>query len=202
MARSMPSWESLQDLIAGQVVLPGSPAYQKLSKPFNARFHDVRPQAVVLCATPQDVTETISFARRHGMECAPRSGGHCFAGRSVTRGLVIDVTPMGSVSVSGGVATVDAGARLGAVYESLQQQGLAIPAGTCRQPLPGETITAPVAHLVRGVDPNFPDSDLEDWAHASSGSNHDRLVRVTARYDPGNLFCFHQSLPTTSRLAP
>ena len=28
--------------------------------PFNARFHDVRPQAIVLCATPQDVAETIS----------------------------------------------------------------------------------------------------------------------------------------------
>jgi FAD/FMN-containing dehydrogenase len=53
------------------------------------------------------------------------------AGRSVSRGVVIDVTPMGSVSVSGGVATVGAGARLGGVYESLQQQGLAIPAGTC-----------------------------------------------------------------------
>jgi FAD/FMN-containing dehydrogenase len=113
------------------VVLPGSPAYQELPKPFNARFHDVRPQAVVLCATAQDVSETISFAGRHGLACATRSGGHCFAGRSATRGLVVDVTPMRSVSVTGGVATVGAGARLGAVYDSLQEHGLAIPAGTC-----------------------------------------------------------------------
>jgi FAD/FMN-containing dehydrogenase len=49
----------------------------------------------------------------------------------VTRGLVIDVTPMASVSVSGGLAAVGAGARLGAVYQSLQAHGLAIPAGTC-----------------------------------------------------------------------
>jgi FAD/FMN-containing dehydrogenase len=70
---------------------------------------------------PQDVAETISFARRHGLACATRSGGHCFARRSVIRGLVIDVKPMASVSVSGDVATVGAGARLGEVYESLQQ---------------------------------------------------------------------------------
>jgi len=35
-------------VIAGEVVLPGSPAYGKLPKPFNARFHDVRPQAAGL----------------------------------------------------------------------------------------------------------------------------------------------------------
>ena len=131
MTRSIPSWQTLQGGIAGEVVLPGSPAYQELPKPFNARFQDVRPQAVVRCATPQDVAETISFARRHGLACATRSGGHCFAGCSVTRGLVIDVTPMRSISVAGGVAAVGAGARLGAVYESLEQEGLAIPAGTC-----------------------------------------------------------------------
>jgi FAD/FMN-containing dehydrogenase len=131
MARPMPSWEALQGGIAGEVILPDSPAYQELPKPFNARFHAVRPQAVVLSATPQDVAETVSFVERHGLECATRSGGHCFAGRSVSRGVVIDVTPMGSVSVSGGVATVGAGARLGAVYESLQEHDLAIPAGTC-----------------------------------------------------------------------
>jgi FAD/FMN-containing dehydrogenase len=131
MARSMPSWQALQEVIAGAVVLPGSAAYQELPEPFNARFHEVGPQAVVLCATPQDVAETIAFAGRHGLECATRSGGHCFAGRSVSRGLVIDVTPMWSVSVAGGVATVGAGARLDAVYQSLQAHGLAIPAGTC-----------------------------------------------------------------------
>jgi FAD/FMN-containing dehydrogenase len=131
MTGSLPSWQALQGGIAGEVVLPGSPADQELPAPFNARFHDVRPRAIVLCATPEDVAETISFARRHGLACAPRSGGHCFAGRSATRGLVIDVTPMGSVSVSGDLAVVGAGARLGAVYEALQEHQLTIPAGTC-----------------------------------------------------------------------
>jgi hypothetical protein len=41
---------------------------------------------------------------------------------------------------------------------------------------------------------NFPDPDLEDWAHAYHGTNYDRLVRVKARYDPGGFFRFRQSL--------
>jgi FAD/FMN-containing dehydrogenase len=126
-----PRWAALQASIAGDVVLPGSPAYDRVSAPFNARFDHVRPQAIVRCATPEDVAETMSFLARHRLESAARSGGHCFAGRSSSRGVVIDVTPMDSVSVSGGMATVGAGARLGAVYDALQQHGLAIPAGTC-----------------------------------------------------------------------
>jgi FAD/FMN-containing dehydrogenase len=128
---STPSWQALQEGIAGEVVLPGSPAFAALPKPFNARFHHLRPQAIVLCATPQDVAETIWFAGRHGLACATRSGGHCLADHSTSRGLVIDVTPMASVSVADGLATVGAGARLGAVYDALQPHGLAIPAGTC-----------------------------------------------------------------------
>jgi FAD/FMN-containing dehydrogenase len=127
----MSNWESLESLIEGDVALPGSPAYEASRRPFNARFRGVLPSAVVSCATPQDVSEAISFARRHGIETAARSGGHSFAGHSSTRGIVIDVTPMRSVSVSGGIATVGAGARLGEVYEALQDDGLAIPAGTC-----------------------------------------------------------------------
>jgi FAD/FMN-containing dehydrogenase len=124
-------WATLQGAIDGQVALPGSPVYERAHKPFNARFHELRPKAIVLCATPQDVSEAISFLRRHGLEHATRSGGHCFAGHSSTPGVIIDVTPMDSVSVSGDLATVGAGARLGELYEALQQHDLTIPAGTC-----------------------------------------------------------------------
>jgi hypothetical protein len=46
-----------------------------------------------------------------------------------------------------------------------------------------------------GVYPNFPDPDLQDWAHAYYGTNYDRLRRVKAAYDPDGFFRFHQSLP-------
>lgn len=124
-----PDWSVLQGAVSGDVVLPGSPEYDSARKPAIARFDDVRPQAIVLCQTPADVSETISFARRSGLRTATRSGGHCFAGRSSTEGIVIDVSPMRSVSVSGSVATVGAGARLGEVYDALAEHGLTIPAG-------------------------------------------------------------------------
>jgi FAD/FMN-containing dehydrogenase len=45
------------------------------------------------------------------------------------------------------------------------------------------------------VYPNFPDPDLQDWAHAYYGTNCDRLRRVKAAYDPDGCFRFNQSLP-------
>jgi FAD/FMN-containing dehydrogenase len=122
-------WGALQAAIAGDVVLPGSDGYERVRKPAIARFDHLRPQAVVLCAAPEDVAETISVARRSGVPIAVRSGGHCFAGRSSTRGVVIDVSPMRSVTVADGVATVGAGARLGDVYDSLDERGLTLVAG-------------------------------------------------------------------------
>lgn len=124
-----PDWAGLRDSVAGEVVLPGSPEYDSARKPAIANFRDARPGAVVRCGSPADVCETVLFARRHGLHVTPRSGGHCFAGRSSTEGIVVDVSPMRSVSVSGGVATVGAGARLGEVYDALDAHGLAIPAG-------------------------------------------------------------------------
>ena len=47
-----------------------------------------------------------------------------------------------------------------------------------------------------GVYQNFPDPDLEGWAHAYYGINYDRLVGVKKRYDPEDFFHFHQSLPS------
>jgi FAD/FMN-containing dehydrogenase len=129
MRRSAPNWGAFQSAIAGDVILPESPDYDFVRKPFIARFHDFHPQAVVLCRTPMDVSATISLASRYGLETATRSGGHCFAGRSSTGGIVIDVTRMHSVSVSSGVAKVGAGARLGDVYDALMEHDLTIPAG-------------------------------------------------------------------------
>jgi len=129
VARSTPDWPALQGAIAGEVVPADSPGYDAARKPAIANFEDVRPQAVALCETAADVAEVISFAARLGLPTAARSGGHCFAGRSSTKGIVIDVTPMSSVSVSGDIATIGAGARLGDIYEALGEHGLTIPAG-------------------------------------------------------------------------
>lgn len=128
-ANERPDWNALETAIAGRVVLPASPDYDLKRRSQIARFDTVRPQAIVLCETPEDVAEAIAFARHNAIEVAPRSGGHCFAGHSSSEGMVIDVTPMSAVTVSDGLATIGAGARLGNVYDKLLEHGLTIPAG-------------------------------------------------------------------------
>ena len=120
-----PRWQRLQAAIDGRVVPDPEPTT------FNARFHDVRPRAAVWCTSPADVAATLSFLRRHDLPFAVRSGGHCFAGSSSSPGVVLDVTPMGLVASDGDVVTVGAGARLGAVYDRLELDDRALPAGTC-----------------------------------------------------------------------
>lgn len=94
-----------------------------------ARFEGIRPAVVARCASAADVTDALASARRSGLDVAVRSGGHCFAGRSSTRGLLIDVGPMSGVTVDGGLAVVGAGALLADVYDALAPHGVTIAAG-------------------------------------------------------------------------
>jgi FAD/FMN-containing dehydrogenase len=94
-----------------------------------ARFHGVRPAAIVKCESPADAAAAIGFARRAGLSLAIRSGGHSVAGRSSGEGVVIDVTPMCSVAVLDGTTSVGAGATLGDLYEALYTHRRTLPAG-------------------------------------------------------------------------
>lgn len=124
-----PDWPALRATVAGEVLIADDPAYDDARRPAIANFHDVRPRAVVRCANPADVVETLTFAERFDLALRPRSGGHCFGGSSSTEGIVVDVSPMSTMSVTEGVATVGAGNRLGPLYDGLAAHGVAIPAG-------------------------------------------------------------------------
>ena len=87
------------------------------------------PAAIVRCTTSADISATIGFARRAGVQLGIRCGGHSVAGHSSTEGILVDVTPMRDISVTGEVATVGAGVGLGELYEALHEHGVTIPAG-------------------------------------------------------------------------
>ena len=70
------------------------------------RFAAVVPEAHVECGSPHDVAEALAYAERNGLEVTVRSGGHDFAGRSTTDGVVIDVSPMRGVAVAGEIAAL------------------------------------------------------------------------------------------------
>lgn len=126
----VPELRPLQAALDGELITPDCAAYDAARRPALARFHDVRPIAVVKCASTRDVTRTLAFARHSGTHVVPRGGGHCFAGRSSTTGLVLDLSRLDAVTVRpDGYARIGAGARLAQVYDGLHRSGRAMPAG-------------------------------------------------------------------------
>jgi FAD/FMN-containing dehydrogenase len=115
--------------VSGEVLVPGSSGYEWARRSQIARFDGVRPSAVVRCRSAEDVAQAIVFARQEGLPIALRSGGHCFAGRSSTTGVVIDMSAINRVSASDGTVQIGAGARLGGVYDALAAEGRTIAAG-------------------------------------------------------------------------
>jgi FAD/FMN-containing dehydrogenase len=116
------------------VIRRGEPGFRAASRLFNPRFDDVRPLAVVEVESADDVAEAIRFARRHGLRCRPKSGGHSYVGAStVDDGLVIDVGRLHRTryDAASGIATVGAGAGLYSVHRALAGHGRSIPTGTC-----------------------------------------------------------------------
>lgn len=98
--------------------------------PINLAYQQVRPRLVVLCRSVSDVVAAMADARVSGEPLVPRGGGHCFAGRSSTDGIVLDLSALDRISVSDdGVATIGAGARLAQVYAALHTYGRTLPAG-------------------------------------------------------------------------
>ena len=87
------------------------------------------PAVVASCASPRDVAEALAHARRAGLPVAVRSGGHDFAARSSTTGVLIDTRPLRDIEVGDGTVTVGAGARLGEIYDALVPHGRTIAAG-------------------------------------------------------------------------
>src|SRR5919112_3299873 len=94
-----------------------------------ARFAGIRPAAVLPCTAAADVAAALARARKNRQPVAVRGGGHCFAGRSSTTGVVIDVSPMTGVRVHGDRAVIGGGTRLAEVYDALAAHGRTIPAG-------------------------------------------------------------------------
>lgn len=114
----------------GEVFSPDSPGYEAIRRPANPAYGDVRPRLVVRCRSVPDVVAALAYARTTGDSVVPRVGGHCFAGRSSTDGIVLDLSGLADISVAAdGVATIGAGARLEQVYAELHAYDRTLPAG-------------------------------------------------------------------------
>ena len=124
-------WAALGRDLAGPLVRPGEADYATAKLLFDPRFDSLHPAGIAYCASPDDVAACLAFVRRHRLPVAARSGGHSYAGWSSTSGLIVDVTRMAGVSVSGGTAVVGAGTHLIDFYNGLAASGRGVPGGSC-----------------------------------------------------------------------
>ena len=126
----MPDLAEFGNSLDGELFSPDSPGYEAIRCPVNPAYREVRPRLVVLCRSVSDVVGAMTYATATGDRIAPRGGGHCFAGRSSTDGIVLDMSGLDGISVADDrVATIQAGARLGQVYAALHAYGRTLPAG-------------------------------------------------------------------------
>jgi FAD/FMN-containing dehydrogenase len=126
-----PRVRALAKALHGAVIAPSSPGYDKARRGFDSIYDSVHPLAVAQPLDAADVARAVKWAHEAGVHIVARSGGHSYGGYSTTSGVIVDLSKLATVHVSAGNAIVGPGARLGNIYNSLSQHGLAIPAGTC-----------------------------------------------------------------------
>ncbi len=117
--------------LAGSVYPAGEPGYQEARSLWNAMI-DKQPAMVVNCSGTADVVACVKFARENNLLTCVKGGGHNIAGLASADGaLMINLSPMKSVSVnaSGRTAKVGAGCTLRNVDHETQAYGMAVPLG-------------------------------------------------------------------------
>jgi FAD/FMN-containing dehydrogenase len=123
------NWEQLRANLSGDLVLPGDAGYD-VAKQLDSRYFDsVNPAAVAYCKNPQDVHTCLLFAQDNDISIAVRSGGHSSGGYSTTTGLIVDVSRLNQVAVTGSTVTIGPGVQGVDAVNALAPLGLALVAG-------------------------------------------------------------------------
>jgi hypothetical protein len=91
--------EALAAGLRGEVLLAGSPDYDRTRRVWNASF-DKKPALIARCTGASDVQRAVLFAREHQVLTAVRAGGHSYSGKSsCDGGLIIDLQLMQGVRI-------------------------------------------------------------------------------------------------------
>jgi len=137
-AKSVPSWSArglaaLQRDMDGRLLLPSDEGFPLMVAPNNARWGNVTPKAIALCASEADVQRCIRWATDYKEQFAIRSGGHSYAGFSTTSGLLLSVRYMKGVTMDlkNGTATIQGGVNNQDMADALRAVPYAIPSGRC-----------------------------------------------------------------------
>jgi FAD/FMN-containing dehydrogenase len=201
------SVDELRRSLAGSVVVPADPEYDRARRGFNALV-DRKPAVIARCAGPADVAAAFDFARGNELQVAVRGGGHNPAGHCVVDdGLVIDLSPMRTVDVDS--ETRIARARGGATWldfdAATQAHGLVTPGGVVGSTgVAGLALGGGIGHLTAqhgltcdnlvGAELVTPDGTVVRasadenaellWALRGAGGNFGVATRVEFRLHP------------------
>jgi FAD/FMN-containing dehydrogenase len=109
----------------------GEAGYDEARTISNARF-DLYPEAICYCASAEDVRDALALAREEGLPIRIRSGGHHHEGMCSADGaLIVDLSSIDGISFDGQGAWIGPGARLGKVYDAVQDAGRLFSGGGC-----------------------------------------------------------------------
>jgi FAD/FMN-containing dehydrogenase len=123
--------KELGDAMAGPVMLSGHPQYDSTRAIWNG-MHDRRPALIAQCASADDVSTAVEFARDNNVLLAVRGGGHSWPGKSVANGgLMLDLSQMNTVTANAETqrAHAQGGALLNALDTAALEKGLVTTAG-------------------------------------------------------------------------
>lgn len=137
--------------IAGDVVVPASPAYEKLRNVFN---HKGSPAVIIRVHTAEDIVAALRFAREQGLAVSVRSGGHGLNGLATNSGgLVLDLAAFNQVELldpERHLVRIGVGAQWGEAAKALAAHGLALSSGDTNQVgVGGLTLGGGIGWMVR-----------------------------------------------------
>jgi FAD/FMN-containing dehydrogenase len=134
-ARLKPSdWLELERALqGGRIILPGSKGFPELSVGYNGAYENLRPVGIIWCTGAPDVVAAVNWCRARGIEPKIRSGGHCYAGFSMTDGVMISTggITQGARFDGDGTVFLPGGLMNGHVYSLLRQHNVALTTGRC-----------------------------------------------------------------------
>src|SRR5438093_7751289 len=142
----------LKAKLRGRVIEPRDLDYDDARKVYNAMI-DKKPRLIARCADVADVIHSVSFAKKHDLLLAIRSGGHNAGGLGICDdGLVIDLGLIKYTRVDPAARTVIVGGGCiwGDVDHATHAFGLATPSGIISTTgVGGLTLGGGIGHLTR-----------------------------------------------------
>ena len=145
--------EKLKSRVSGGVIAAGDEGYDEARKVLNGMI-DRRPRVIVQAAGIDEVVAAVDVARESGLELAVRGGAHSVPGFGTSDdGIVIDLSPMSTVTVDPERRTARAGGGTtwGAFNEATGAHGLATTGGIISTTgVGGLTLGGGIGYLARG----------------------------------------------------